>query len=103
MKKSVMICREEPNIITLDEWLKYVSESPNLLRTPPVNGINPFTRKPALFHPPLGSVYFERPNGRCTIGYHEGVLLAGVTDSESLQVINQIAARLDAKVTDFPE
>jgi hypothetical protein len=99
---KVVITRTSCDGIPLDEWLKAISESPGLLPVPPREGINPFTRTPAMFHAAPGNVYFDGPGGKCTIHYQNGQLLADVPDPEALVRLEGIAARLNATITELP-
>lgn len=100
---KVVLTRTGGDGIPLEEWLKVISESPGLLPVPPREGINPFTRTPAMFHAAPGSVFFDSPAGRCTVTSENGQVRAEVSCPEARVRLERIAARLNATVTELTD
>lgn len=102
MAKKLYVARQPPSQISLDDWLQYISSSPILRKAQPRSGINPFTKKPTEFKPALGAAVFTTGFGECSIVFHLGVLSAEVSDPEAMGLIEQIAADLNATVSESP-
>ena len=83
--------------ISLDEWTAFISSSPMLKPAPPKEGINPFTKKPALFHPAPGSAYFEGAGGRCSLGFNQGTISGECSDAD-FSAVTELANALRAVV-----
>jgi hypothetical protein len=84
--------------IPLEEWVDYATRSENIKLTPPRSGINPFTKKPALFHPAAGSASLITTSGECPITYKSGELIADAPDATARRAIEDVAKSLNAAV-----
>jgi hypothetical protein len=84
--------------IPLEEWVDYATRSEIIKLTPPRTGINPFTKKPVLFHPQAGSASLITANGECPITYKSGELIANAPDASAIRVIEDVAKSMNAAV-----
>jgi len=92
------ICRKPgAAAISLDEWTAFISSSPMLKPAPSKEGINPFTKKPTLFHPAPGSAYFDGTGGRCSLGFNAGTISGDCSD-EDFGAVTELADALHAVV-----
>jgi len=102
--KSILVVRRGPaggeNDIRLDEWLSYIEASTFLEGKPVVErqGINPFTKKPAVFKTAPGGAFFEGRGGRCEVEYHSGGLIVRGAVEDAREMVARIAEGLGAEV-----
>ena len=99
MADRLSITRDDPGGIPLDEWTRYLAGSAVVRPVPAREGINPFTKQPAVFRPPAGAAVFRTAGGDASIEYRDGELVVSAATEHAMAVAGEIARAMRARVT----